>query len=76
MNGWHGLAAFLTLMIMRVALHRIAALHGLLGCRHTNAIEPIARESDGEHRDEHPSCKAHDDQSRGPTLGKSMARCG
>ena len=31
---------------VRVAAHRIAALHGLLGLSHADAIERIARESD------------------------------
>ena len=71
MNGRHGLAAILSVMTMRVALHRIAALHGLLGRSHANAIERIARESDGENYDQPSSCKPHDNQGRGPTLHKS-----
>ena len=60
MNGWHALAAFLTLMTMRRAPHRITALHRLLRCGHADAIEGIARESDGEHYYEHSCCKPHD----------------
>lgn len=73
MNRWHALAAILALMTVRGASHRIAALHGELGCGHTQAIERIARQSSGEYRDKHPACKAHDNQSRGAT-GR-VSRC-
>lgn len=74
MNRWHALAAILALMTVRGASHRIAALHGELGCGHTHAIERIARESRGEYRDKHPACKAHDNQSRGATGRVSRSR--
>lgn len=74
MNRWHALAAILALMTVRGASHRIAALHGELGCGHTHAIERIARESGGEYRDKHPACKAHDNQSRGATGRVSRSR--
>ena len=69
MNGWHALAAILTVMTVRGAPHRIAALHGLLGRSHTHTIERITRKSHGEYRDKHPSCKAHDNQTRDPRRG-------
>jgi len=68
MNGQHALAAILSVMTVRVAVHRIAALHGLLGCSHADAIERIARESDDENYDRHSSCKPHDNQGRGSAL--------
>lgn len=71
MNRCHGLAAILTVMTVRMASHRIAALHGLFGCSHTNAIERIARESDDKYDNEHPSCIAHNKQSRGLALCES-----
>ena len=74
MNGRHALAAILAVMTVRGALHRIAALHGQLGCGHTRAIERIARESSGEYRDKHPACKAHDTQSRGASVRVSRSR--
>lgn len=74
MNRWHALAAILALMTVRGASHRIAALHGELGCGHTHAIERIARQSSGEYRDKHPACKAHDNQSRGATGRVSRSR--
>ena len=74
MNRWHALAAILALITVRGASHRIAALHGELGCGHTHAIERIARENSGEYRDKHPACKAHDNQSRGATGRVSRSR--
>lgn len=74
MNRWHALAAILALMTVRGASHRIAALHGELGCGHTHAIERIARQNSGEYRDKHPACKAHDNQSRGATGRVSRSR--
>jgi hypothetical protein len=76
MNGRHARAAILTVMTMQVAAHRIAALYGLLGRSHADAIERIARESGGENYNQHSSCKPHDKQGRGLALSESMARCG
>lgn len=71
MNGWHPLAAILSVMTVRCATHRIAALHCLLGRGHADAVQRVARESDGEHCNQHPACKPHDNQSRGTTVRES-----
>jgi hypothetical protein len=65
MNGWHALAAILTVARMQGATHRIAAPHRLLGRSHTDAIERIARQSHAEYNNQHPSSKAHTNQTRG-----------
>lgn len=74
MNGRHVFAAILTMMTVRVAWHRIAALHGLLGRSRVDAIERIAGENDGENYDQHSSCRPHKKQGRGTALCASMAR--
>ena len=43
----HGLATILPKMVVRRTPHRVTALHGLLRCSHTHAVECIRRESDG-----------------------------
>ena len=56
MRRRHRLAAVFTLtMIVRHAPHRLAALHRLLGSGHTDAIDCIARQSDGKNYDQHAS---------------------
>jgi hypothetical protein len=49
-HRWHGLTAILTVMTVRRARHRIAALHRLFRCRRGTAVEGILRESDCENR--------------------------
>ena len=52
-----GIATVLTkvpVMTMRVATHRVAALHRLLWRSHTKTIESIRRESDGQCRRQNP----------------------
>jgi hypothetical protein len=49
-HRWHGFAAILRVMTVRRALHRIAALHRLLGGHRRAAVECIRRESDCQHR--------------------------
>ena len=65
MNGWHALAAILTVASMQGATHRIAAPHRLLRRSHSDAIERIARQSHAEYSNQHPSSKAHSNQTRG-----------
>lgn len=55
----HRLAAILTLHIVRVALHGLAALHRLLGCGHPCTIEPIRHERQGNHGNANWSCEEH-----------------
>ena len=44
-HGRHGLAAFLAVLVaVRRALHRVAALHGLLGRCHGSAIHRVPRD--------------------------------
>jgi hypothetical protein len=47
-HRWHGLATILTMMMVRRAPHRFAALHRLFGRRHCTAIQTIWRERNGE----------------------------
>ena len=49
-SRWHLFAAVLTVMTMPHALHRLAALHCLLGGRHRSTVERIADECNREHR--------------------------
>jgi len=44
-RGWHGLAAILTVVTMRRAMHRIAALHRLFWRRRGTAVECVRCES-------------------------------
>jgi hypothetical protein len=58
-NRWHGLAAFLTMMTVGRAPHRVAALHGLLGRGQAAAIGCVRRDRDGEHSHENLCSKTH-----------------
>jgi hypothetical protein len=65
----HRLAAIFTLtMMVRHAPHRLAALHGLLASGHTDAVEGIAPDSQGQSYNQHLSCKPHGNQVRGSAL--------
>ena len=46
---WHVLAAILTVMTMRRAMHRFAALHRLLRRGRSAAVKCIRREGDSEY---------------------------
>jgi hypothetical protein len=59
MHRRHGLAAILTLMSLRGARHRIAALHRLFLRRHTIAIERIYPKQNRHDRDQNWLRKAH-----------------
>ncbi len=48
---WHAFAAILSVMAVRRARHRIAALHRVLGRRRGGTVECIRRKSDCEHRE-------------------------
>jgi hypothetical protein len=71
MQGWHGLAAFLTVMAMRRAPHRFAALDGVLRRSHAEAIESMACKSDSKHHHKHAYGKPHKNQGRGTTVRES-----
>jgi len=58
---WHGLATLLTVMTVRRARHRVAALHRLFGRGHTAAIGRIRSDSEGEHSQKNVSSKTHPD---------------
>ncbi len=55
----HGPAAILSVMAVRRARHRIAALHRLFGRRRGAAVECIRCKSDYEHRQKNWSSKTH-----------------
>jgi hypothetical protein len=58
-HRWHGLATFLTMMTVRRAPHRIAALHRLFGRGHAAAVERIRRDCEDEHSQKNSSSKSH-----------------
>ena len=58
-SRWHLFAAVLTVMTMPHALHRLAALHRLLSCRHRSAVERIGPKSNCEHSRQDVSRKTH-----------------
>jgi len=49
-HGWHGLAAVLTVVAVRRARHRIAAVDRLFRRRDCTAVQGIRRKSDCQHR--------------------------
>jgi hypothetical protein len=58
-HGWHGLAAILTVMAVRRARHRIAAVHRLLWRRHCTAVQGIRREHQYEYCQKNWLSQAH-----------------
>ena len=55
----HSVAAIFTVMTVRRARHRIAALHRLLRRRRSAAVKCVRRESDGKHRQKNWLSKMH-----------------
>ena len=58
-HRWHGLAAILSMVAVRRAMHRLAALHGLLGRSHGRAVERVDCENDRERRRKKCPSKTH-----------------
>jgi hypothetical protein len=56
---WHRLAAILTVVTMRRAMHRIAALHRLFRRRRGITVERIRRKGDCEDRPKNWTRKTH-----------------
>ena len=71
-HRWHGLAAILTMVTVRRAMHRLAALHGLFGRSHGRAVKRVDRESDRDQRRKKCPSKTHFNQVRRPP-GRSQA---
>jgi hypothetical protein len=63
-HRWHRLATILTMMTLRRARHRVAALHRLFRRRHAAAVKRIRHQSEGEHRHKDRPAVSHRHQSR------------
>jgi hypothetical protein len=65
-NGMHlerGFATVLTLVTpvtMRMAIHRVTALHCLLGLYHATTVDSVHRKSDGQCHQKNPFRRPHD----------------
>jgi hypothetical protein len=58
-HRWHGFAAILSVMTVRRALHRMAALHRLFRRRRGAAVECIRRESGCKYRQKNWLSQTH-----------------
>jgi hypothetical protein len=52
-HRWHGLTAILTMVMMRRAMHCMAALHCLFWRRRGTAVECVRGQSDREYHSKH-----------------------